>query len=98
MKGSYTIMQGWMFKILNLSGNEVIVYAIIYNFTQKGNVWLEEYAVNYITRFTNLPENLVVEILEDLTEGGFIKKVGLTTDGEKKYGYEINHDLVPQTI
>jgi hypothetical protein len=38
---NYITIQGWMINKLNLSGNNLLVYAIIYGFTQDGNHWFK---------------------------------------------------------
>ena len=38
---NFILIQGWMINNLKLSGNDLLVYAIIYGFTQDGEQWFE---------------------------------------------------------
>lgn len=70
---NYTSIQGWMINKLNLKGNELIVYAIIYGFSQA-----EEQVFNgglkYLAEWTNSTKQGVMKNLKSLVEKGYICK------------------------
>ena len=70
---NYTSIQGWMINKLNLKGNELIVYAIIFGFSQA-----EEQVFNgglkYLAEWTNSTKQGVMKNLKSLVEKGYICK------------------------
>lgn len=69
---NYIVIHGWQIN-LGLSGNELLVYAIIYGFSQDGESQFTGSA-NYIATFINSTRQTVLKVLKTLTEKGFLKK------------------------
>lgn len=77
---NFLTIQGWMFNKLGLSGNEVIVYAIIYGFTQNGEDWFEG-SLKYICESIGASKSTVLRILRTLESRGVIKKENYSVQG-----------------
>ena len=70
---NYINIQGWMVTKLELKGNELLIYAIIYGFSQA-----EDQAFNgslqYLADWTNSTKQGVTKNLKALVEKGYIEK------------------------
>lgn len=67
----YTIF-GWMLNELNLSGIDLVVYAIIYSFSQDGESEFKG-SLAYIAEFTGASERTIRRSLRHLEDMGFIE-------------------------
>ncbi len=90
---NYINIQGWMISDLRLKGNELILYAIIFGFSQDGKS--EFYgSLSYIQKMLNISKNTVIKSLKSLTQKGFVirtsesryKAVIKTNGGETELG------------
>jgi len=72
MKDRYINIQEWMLD-LGLKGNELIIYALIYGFSQDGE---SEYAgsLEYLCKWTNSTKAGVIKALKSLLDKDLIKK------------------------
>lgn len=71
---NYVNIQGWMINELNLKGNELITYAIIYGFTQKeGQVFSG--GASYIADWINSTRQTAMNTIKSLEEKELILKV-----------------------
>ena len=70
---AYYTVQGWMREELDLKGNALAVYAIIYGFSQDG---ASEYAgsARYLADWLGCDKKTVLRALSDLTEKGHLIK------------------------
>ena len=70
---NYYTVDGWMINELGLSGNDLLIYAIIYGFSQDGNT---EYSgsLNYLVTFINSTKPTVINCLKKLCERGLLVK------------------------
>ena len=70
---NYITIQGWMVNELKLKGNELIVYALIYGFTQDGK---NEFtgSLNYIKKAVGVSRSCIIKIINRLIKKKFIKK------------------------
>lgn len=84
----YIVIQGFMVSELNLSGNKLIVYAIIHGFSKDG---VHEFngSLGYICKWTNLSKNTVISTLNALIEEGLISKREYEINGVKFCSYKI---------
>jgi len=73
MKDNYINVQGWMVTKLKLSGNELLIFALIYGFSQDGSSEFKG-SINYICNWLNCSRPTVSKILKDLTDKNFIEK------------------------
>ena len=77
----YLNIQGWMINELNLKGNELIIYALIYGFTKDG---VSEFrgSRQYMADWTNSSVRSVQNAVNSLVDKGMIEKNNHTN----KYG------------
>ena len=70
---NYIVIQGWMVNELNLKGNELIIYAIIYGFSQLENQKFTG-SLQYLADWTNSTKQGVINSLKSLIEKNLIIK------------------------
>lgn len=70
---NYITIQGFMVNELELKGNELIIYAIIYGFSQDENQTFTG-SLQYLADWTNLSKQSVINCLKSLLEKGIIIK------------------------
>lgn len=70
---NFICIQGWMINDLQLKGNELIVYAIIYGFSQVENQVFSG-SLQYLAEWTNSTKQGVLKNLKSLQDKGFIGK------------------------
>lgn len=70
---NYIVIQGFMVTDLNLKGNELLVYAIIYGFSQDEETHFTG-SLQYLANWTNCTKQGVVKCLKSLLDKGFIGK------------------------
>ena len=86
--GTYITIQGWMRTDLNLSGNELIVYAIIYGFSQNEQGEFTGSA-QYLADWVGCTRRTVMTILNKLVEAKLISKTELIlNNNEKRVSYQ----------
>lgn len=83
---NFVVIQGWMRKELNLSGNELIAYAVIYGFSQD-NVSSFSGSAAYIANWCGISRRAVMSILKSLTERNLIEKKDVINNGVKLCNY-----------
>lgn len=64
----------WMISELNLKGNELIVYAIIFGFSQEKTKTFRE-SLRYLMDWTLCSKQGVINILKSLIKKDYIKKI-----------------------
>lgn len=90
MNSNYDIvLQGWMVQKLGLKKNELLVYALIYGFTQDGET-LYHGGDKYLAHTLGLSSSTVRRILKRLMEKGLIAKSQEIVDGELLEGYSVS--------
>ena len=75
---NYYQVSGWMINELKLKGNELLIYAIIYGFTQTCNCFSG--GLSYLEEFIGATKPTVLLALRKLTEKGFLIKEKVVTD------------------
>ncbi len=86
--GTYITIQGWMRTDLKLSGNELIVYAIIYGFSQNKQGEFTGSA-QYLADWVGCTRRTVMAILNKLVEAKLINKTELIlNNNEKRVSYQ----------
>jgi len=72
-QNDYIVIQAPMITELGLSGNRLIVYALINGFSKDG---VHEFhgSINYICEWTNLTRNTVISVLKSLVDDELIEK------------------------
>ena len=72
-RDNYIVIQGWMVTELGLKGSELIVYALIYGFSQAENQVFSG-SLQYLADWTNCTKQGVIKTLKSLIEKGYIAK------------------------
>lgn len=81
-ENNYIVIQGWMINNLNLKGNELIIYAIIFGFSQIENQ-LFNGSLQYLADWTNSTKQGVSKNLKSLVDKGLIVKNDKYINGVK---------------
>ena len=85
--GTYITIQGWMRTDLKLSGNELIVYAIIYGFSQNEQGTFTG-SLQYLADWVGCSKRTVMRTLNSLVEEKFITKTEtVLNNNEKRVSY-----------
>ena len=87
MKTSYLVILDWMVECLHLKGNALVLYAIIYGFTQ--NVKQQKFtgSLQYLADWTQSTKAGVLKSLKSLLDAGLIEKEEITIKGVKYCAY-----------
>jgi len=72
-EGTYFTVQSWMVTDLELKGNELMVFAIIYGFSQD-NTSKFIGSINYLTKWVNVSRTTIIEVLKKLVDKGYLIK------------------------
>ncbi len=79
---NYIVIQGWMLTALHLKGNELLIYACIYGFSQlEGQVF--NGSLQYLADWTNSTKKGVAKALKSLVEKGYLEKADKFINGVK---------------
>lgn len=96
---NYYQISGWMINRLNLKGNELQAYAIIYGFTQDGQNWYTG-SLAYLSDWLNCSSRTCINVLASLVEKGLLLKESWTEKGVPCTRYRANMaklDFLAQT-
>jgi rubrerythrin/biotin operon repressor len=91
---NYIVIQGWMVNRLKLSGNELMVYGIIFGFSQDGESKYEG-SGKYIADSVGISRRAVSLILNSLVEKGYVKKFEHIEKGIKLCDYQAAAEYLP---
>lgn len=78
---NYYIVHGWMINELGLKGNDLLIYAIIYGFSQDGSSEFTG-SLNYLVKFVNSTKQTIINSLKHLTEIGALRKTERPINGQ----------------
>lgn len=81
-RDNYVNIQGWMITELELKGNELMIYAIIYGFSQAENQTFGG-GLRYLADWTNSTKRSVMNCLQSLIDKGYIGKNERLINGVK---------------
>lgn len=85
--GNYIVIQSFMVTDLHLKGNELLIYAIIYGFSQDGEHYFNG-GNQYLADWLNTSKQTVISNLKALVEKGLIAKKEETINGVKFLYYQ----------
>ena len=85
---NYIVIQGFMINELKLKGNDLMVYAIIYGFTQDGENWFEG-SRQYLAEWCNSTTRGIAKNLESLVVKGLIEKRTVDINNVKFCHYRV---------
>ena len=83
---SYVVIQAFMLNDLELKGNELIVYATIYGFTQDGEHWFYG-TKGYLAEWCGATKGTVGNCLKSLVAKGLLERREKTHMGQTKIEY-----------
>ena len=87
MPDQYIVLQGWMISDLKLKGNELIIYACIYGFSQAENQVFSG-SLQYLADWTNSTRQTVINSIKSLIEKGYLEKTEKVINGVKFCEYQ----------
>lgn len=85
---NYIVIQGWMCNELDLKGNELLIFALIYGFSQDGQSRFYGNR-NYIANTFNISLPTVDKAIEGLRTKNLIIRYIITDDNGSHYEYEV---------
>lgn len=91
--GDYITILAPMVSELKLSGNNLIIFALIHGFTKDDNHKFNG-SIDFICKWTNLSRPTVIETLSWLTRSGFINKEEQTINNVKVCFYTTNYESI----
>ena len=95
-KESFICIQGWMRTELGLKGNDLIVYAIIYGFSQGGEGVFRG-SLQYLADWTGATKQGVVKNLKHLMDLGLISKTDIAIGKQKLCEYKATERTAEHT-
>jgi hypothetical protein len=95
IKKSYTVVHSWMARDLGLKGNELLTFAIIFNFSMDGAGKFFG-GKKYISKFINSSERCAEYILKGLTEKKLIKKSQIMYHGRLSNIFVVPNEVLSQ--
>ena len=90
-RDNYINIQGWMITELGLSGNDLIVYAVIYGFSQDGESTFQGTRA-YLAEWCNASERSVQRNINSLLEKGYIEQVYHSGDNRSVHYIAVTSD------
>ena len=88
--GNFITIQAFMVKDLQLKGNELLIYACIYGFSQTDGQRFTG-SLQYLAEWTNSSKQTVITCLKSLVEKQFITKTEKIINGVKIVEYQSNN-------
>lgn len=82
-------VQGWMRTKLNLKGNKLLCYALIYGFSQDGRSVFQG-SNSYVAEWIGVTRSMVNKLLKSMVEDNLIIKIEKEVNGVKLCDYKIN--------
>lgn len=92
----FTPIRMWMIQELKLTGNDLLVYSVIYKYSI-GKLGLYYGGYEHIQTSTGASRNTVIRSLEKLTDEGIIlKQSQVLTNGLLRNYYRVNFDILEE--
>lgn len=91
---NYIVVTGWMINELNLSGAELMIYAVIYGFSQDGMSRFDG-SIQYLADWANASKRHAIRCLNQLEEKGLIEKHEHVVHGIKVNSYSAVLSVTP---
>lgn len=85
-KDGYVVVQPWMVTDYNLNGNKLLIYALIWGFSQDEQSCFYG-SVSYIVDYFKLSKRAVLNLLGELEKDGLIRKWSETVNGRPTNRY-----------
>lgn len=94
---AYIVIQDWMISDLQLKGNELLTYALIYGFSQDGESEFKG-SLKYISNFLGVSKSTAQRNLENLVNRGVIEKRVEEISGVKFNRYIAHEKAEPPIV
>jgi predicted transcriptional regulator len=94
---AYIVIQDWMISDLQLRGNELLTYALIYGFSQDGESEFKG-SLKYISKFLGVSKSTAQRNLENLVNRGVIEKRVEEISGVKFNRYIAHEKAEPPIV
>lgn len=94
---AYIVIQDWMISDLQLKGNELLTYALIYGFSQDGESEFKG-SLKYISNFLGVSKSTAQRNLENLANRGVIEKRVEEISGVKFNRYIAHEKAEPPIV
>ena len=94
---AYIVIQDWMISDLQLKGNELLTYALIYGFSQDGESEFKG-SLKYISKFLGVSKSTAQRNLENLANRGVIEKKVEEISGVKFNRYIAREKAEPPIV
>jgi hypothetical protein len=91
-RDNYITIQGWMITDLDLKGNELLIYAIIYGFSQVSGQAFSG-SLQYLADWTNSTKQGALKALQSLCSKGYLSKSVKIVNGVRLCEYKANSFL-----
>lgn len=88
---------GWMLNKLNLRGNSLNIFAIIYGFSQDGATEFKG-SLNYLCDFVGATKPTIIKSINELIEKGLIIKSTSVVNNIQSNAYKVNLPLIKTII
>lgn len=95
--GDYITILSPMVSKLKLSGNNLIIFALIHGFTKDGDHSFNG-SLDYISKWTNLSKSTVIATLKALSDNGLINKKETVINGVKFCSYTTNYENILKNL
>lgn len=92
--GQYVVIQSFMVNDLQLKGNELIVYAVIFGYTQDGEHWFYG-TKGYLSEWCGATKGTVGNCLRSLTDKGLVERRERIEQGQVKIEYRVTKNVTP---
>ena len=93
----YIVVKSWMVSELKLSGSDLLIFAIIYGFSQDERSAFYG-SFNTISNTIGVSKRTVIRSIDGLEKKGFITKVDVKKDGISSNGYRVIIDNLGSDI
>jgi len=85
---NFIVIQGWMVNDLELKGNELLAYALIYGFSQDGESEFTG-SLSYLVGWFGFTKKTAITTLQSLVDKGLVEKTEDYINGVKHNKYKI---------
>lgn len=89
MKSTYIVVPDWAAEDLGLTGNDLLVYSLIYGFCQDGRSGFRG-SLSYIAKRIGVDRRSVIRILDRLVKNGHLFRAEEGTLGKMTVVYQVN--------
>jgi len=94
---NYYIVQGWMVNELQLKGNNLLIFAIIFGFSQDAQSEFDG-SINYLAKAIGSSRNTVIKCLKELEEMAYVLKTTSTKNNVIFNQYSQNEQVVQKLV